>query len=116
VTATDGPDAGPAPALFVAVTVNVYAVPSVKPPTVAEVVKPSAVEMLAPPREATTWYDVIGLPPFEDGPVHDTVAAPSLATAETPDGAPGTVAGVTTADGVDAGPVPIAFAAVTVNV
>ena len=35
VTAADGADAGPVPTLLVAVTVNVYAVPFVRPLTVA---------------------------------------------------------------------------------
>ena len=35
VTWLEGTDAGPVPTLFVAVTVNVYAVPSVRPLTVA---------------------------------------------------------------------------------
>ena len=52
------------------------------------------------------------------GAVHDTVAEPFPATADTPVGAPGTVGalGVTAFDAADAGPVPIAFVAATVNV
>jgi hypothetical protein len=37
VTAFDGAEAGPVPTAFVAVTMNVYAVPFVKPVTVADV-------------------------------------------------------------------------------
>jgi hypothetical protein len=59
---------------------------------------------------------VIALPPFEAGAVKLTVAWALPATAVTPVGAPGTVAGVTLLDTADAGPVPIALVAVTVNV
>jgi hypothetical protein len=55
-------------------------------------------------------------PPFEVGAVQVTVACALPPLAETVVGAPGTVAGVTAADGPDAGPVPFAFAAVTVKV
>jgi hypothetical protein len=51
VTALDGDEAGPAPAPLVAVTVNVYAVPFVKPETVNGLAEPVAV---APPGEAVT--------------------------------------------------------------
>ncbi len=37
VIAADGADAGPAPTALVAVTVNVYVVPLVRPPTVVDV-------------------------------------------------------------------------------
>ena len=55
-------------------------------------------------------------PPFEAGAVQLTVACASPAVAMTLVGAPGTVAGVTAADGADAGPVPTTLAAVTVKV
>ena len=58
---------------------------------------------------------MIGLPPF-DGAVQLTVACAFPAVALTFVGAPGSVAGVTAFDGLDARPVPIAFVAVTVNV
>ena len=63
-----------------------------------------------------TVYEVIGLPPFEAGAVKLTVAWALPAVAETPVGAPGTVAGVTLFEGDEAGPVPMALVAVTVNV
>jgi hypothetical protein len=75
-----------------------------------------------PPGDAATLYDVIAEPPFEAGAVKLTVAWPSPATADTPDGAPGTVepaggaAGVTAFDGEDAAPVPALLVAVTLNV
>ena len=58
----------------------------------------------------------MGEPPVEPGAVNDTVAWVFPATAETAVGAPGTVAGVTAVDGVDAAPGPTAFVAVTVKV
>jgi len=61
----------------------------------------------------------MALPPFEAGGEKLTVAWELPAVALTPAGAPGTVAeaaGVTLFEGDDAGPVPAAFAAVTVNV
>jgi hypothetical protein len=64
-------------------------------------------------------YDVIALPPFEAGGVQDTVADASPAVAVTAVGAPGAVAGatgVTLFEASEAGPVPTAFVAVTVNV
>jgi len=59
---------------------------------------------------------VIGAP-FAADAVKLTLALPEPAVAAlTPVGAPGTPAGVTAFDGFDAGPVPFAFVAVTVNV
>ena len=69
-----------------------------------------------PPGFDFTVYDRIGLPPSDAGGVKLTVACALPAVAVTPVGAPGTVAGVTLLDGADAGPVPNAFVAVTVNV
>ena len=60
-----------------------------------------------------------GEPPLDAGGLQDTDACESPAVATTLVGAPGTVAGadgVTAFDAPDAGPVPTAFAAVTVNV
>ena len=57
-------------------------------------------------------------PPFDSAPTTTPLADPFPATADTPDGAPGTVGalGVTAFDAADAGPVPTAFVAATVNV
>ena len=56
-------------------------------------------------------------PPVVDGAVHDTDEEASASeVAVTAVGAPGTVAGVAGAEGVDAGPVPTELVAVTVNV
>ena len=59
---------------------------------------------------------MIAEPPFAAGAVHVTDAEESPTAAVTPVGAPGRSIGVTLFDGVDAGPVPAAFVAVTVNV
>jgi hypothetical protein len=58
----------------------------------------------------------MALPPSLLGPVKLTVAWAFPGAAVTAVGAPGTVAGVTAADATDAGPVPTALVAVTVNV
>ena len=64
-------DAGPVPTAFVAFTVNVYAVPLVNPVTVIGLAGPVAV--LAPGLEVTV-YDLIALPPSDDGAVKLTSA------------------------------------------
>ena len=56
------------------------------------------------------------LPPFEAGGEKLTAACALPAVAVTPVGAPGTVAGVTLFEGLEAAPVPTALVAVTVNV
>ena len=123
VTAADAADAGPVPTLFVADTVNVYAVPFVNPDTVTLVAggAPDTTTGVpaTDPANGVTVYDEIAAPPSDDGADHDTTAEAFPATADTPDGAPGTVAGgagVTALEGEDSGPVPIAFVADTVNV
>jgi hypothetical protein len=52
VTAEDAAEADPVPALLVAVTVKVYAVPLVRPLTMQFVVAPSGVVQVAPPGAA----------------------------------------------------------------
>jgi hypothetical protein len=59
---------------------------------------------------------VIALPPLLAGAVQLTVADALPPVAVMAVGAPGTVAGVTLLDGLEAGLVPIALVAVTVNV
>jgi hypothetical protein len=59
---------------------------------------------------------VIAEPPVLEGAVHDTTTWVEPNTPETLVGTPGTVAGMTAADAVDAEPVPATFVAVTVNV
>ena len=55
-------------------------------------------------------------PPLDEGAVQVITYCLSPAIAITPVGALGTVAGVTVFEGVEAGPVPAAFAAVTMKV
>jgi hypothetical protein len=59
---------------------------------------------------------MIGEPPLEAGGVKVTVACVFPAVAGPIVGGPGTAAGVTLFDDADAGPVPTALVAVTVNV
>ena len=114
VTAAEAPEAVPVPTLFVAVTVNVYAVPLVRPVTVIGEEGPVAVR---PPGEAVTVYPVIGEPPVFVGAVKLTVALPLLTLALIPVGVPGAVAaGLTEDDALDAVPVATEFVAVTVKV
>jgi hypothetical protein len=63
-----------------------------------------------------TVYLVIVLPPLFVGAVQLTVAVVLPAVAVTAVGAPGSAFGVTALDGDEAGPVPLAFVADTVNV
>jgi hypothetical protein len=65
-------DSGEVPIALVAVTVNVYAVPLVRPEIVAVV--PMIVLALAPPGEAVTVYPVTGDPPLLEGATHETRA------------------------------------------
>jgi hypothetical protein len=94
VTALDAAEAGEVPTAFVAVTVNVYAVPLVRPVTdvaVAGGVPVTVVDGRAVvPAYGVTVYDVIGEPPLA-GAVHESEAEPFPATAVTPVGAAGAV-------------------------
>src|SRR5215472_11007985 len=94
VTELEAADAAPDPAQLLAVTVNVYAVPFVRPPTVAFSAAPPTLADW-PPGDAVTVYPLTAAPPFEDGALQLTVACPFPATADAPVGAPGTVAGTT---------------------
>jgi hypothetical protein len=64
---------------------------------------------------AVTVYPVMG-DPSSEGAVQDTAALASPAVADTPEGASGTVVGVTGEDAGEGGPVPTRFLAVTANV
>jgi hypothetical protein len=112
VTLLEAADAGPAPTPLVAVTVNVYAVPLARPRTVHGDV---AHVTVCPPDDVAV-YDVMVEPPLLAGGVKVTVACALPAVAVPIVGAPGTVAGVTLLEAEEAGPVPTAFVAVTVNV
>lgn len=115
VTEFESADGRPVPAEFVAVTVNVYAVPFVKPLTVAEVVLPLTVADTLPGDEVTV-YDVIDAPPLEVGADQLTEACPLPAVAPTLVGAPGGPIGVTMLEGDDAALVPAELVAVSVKV
>jgi hypothetical protein len=79
--------AGPVPIRFVAVTVNVYDVPTVKPDTVKGELAPLAV---SPPGLDVTVYEVIGTPPSLEGGVNVTDAViPVVRVAVPIVGAPG---------------------------
>src|ERR1019366_7560314 len=79
------------PTMLVALTVNLYAVPLVRPVTVALVAP--VVVAVRPPGEAVTVYLVTAEPPLLLGAVQDTAAAALPGVAATRVGAPGTVFG-----------------------
>src|SRR5665213_1870795 len=107
-------DAGPAPVVLVAVTLNVYTVLAVRNETVQEVV--AAVVQVWPPLEVTV-YPVMADPPVDAGAVQDTTDwVLAFDVAVTPVGAPGVVAGMAAAEAAEAGPAPKLVEAVTVNV
>jgi len=66
--------------------------------------------------EAMTEYEVIAEPPLLDGAVHETTADDSPDVPARSVGTPGTVAGTTAPEAVDAELVPALFVAVTVKV
>jgi hypothetical protein len=101
------------PFAFVAVTVNVYAVPFVRPIMIAVVL---LVVVLKFPTFEVTVYDVIGEPPLNAGADHERLAEPFPAAPARFVGASGIVDGVVALLAVDAVLVPFAFVAVTVNV
>src|SRR5665648_137387 len=82
VTAALATDASDVPAALVAVTVNVYAVPFLKPLTVVDV--PMIMVTVAPPGDAVTVYPVLDEPPLLTGAVQLTTAWALPATADTP--------------------------------
>ena len=82
----DAEEAGPVPALFVAVTVKVY-VPGARPLKVQDVVA----DVQVAPLLAVTVYPVTLAPPFHDGAVQVTVAVFVPPVAPTPVGAAGVI-------------------------
>ena len=113
VTLFDAAEGKPTPAALLAVTVNVYAVPFVKPATTIGEAAPAP---LMPPGLDVTVYDVIADPPLLTGAVKVTLAWALPPVAAPMIGAPGAVNGVTLFDAADAGPMPAALVAVTVKV
>jgi len=115
--AADAVEAVEVPEAFVAVTLNVYEVPLVRPVTVHGFDRPHEKAACATvPTNGVTVKAVIAAP-LAAGAVHDTFDwVDSNEVAETPVGAPGTVDGVAEFDATDTAPVPARFVAVTVNV
>ena len=108
----DGIDGGPSPSAFVAVTVNVYAVPFDRPVTIIGLVAPVAVK---PPGLEVTLYDVTPPPPVV-GAVKLTVACVLPGTAVAAVGAPGSIGtGITLLEANDGRLVPTSFVAATVK-
>jgi hypothetical protein len=71
VTLFDGSEAEPSPTAFVATTVNVYAVPLVRPDTTIGDEVPVPVN---PPGLEVTVYEVTEVPPLNTGGVNEIVA------------------------------------------
>jgi hypothetical protein len=82
-------DASDVPIAFVAVTVNVYAVPLLNPVTVNGLDEPVAV---APPGLAVAVNDVIAEPPLNEGALNETTTWAFPEEPLTPVGASGLVA------------------------
>ena len=111
----DASEAEPVPATFVAVTVNEYETPFVKPTTVQNVPRVAVQEN--PPGFEVTVYAVINEPPLDAGAVHDTSDCPFAAdVAVTAVATPGTPRGIAPSDTRDATDEPDTFVATTVNV
>ena len=113
VTAADGADAADVPPALLAVAVNVYAVPLLRPATRHEPDAPTIVQ-LAPPGDAVTVCDVAGHASMASAT--DTLTDRSPTTTSGIAGTLGGGVGVTGADGADAAEVPPALLAVAVNV
>ena len=89
VTLNDAAEAADMPPAFLAVTVNVYAVPFVRPNTV-HASGPLVHTHVFPPGCEVTVYPVIGEVPPQAGAAHDTtLCASAPLEAETLVGAPG---------------------------
>ena len=102
VTAVDARDDAELPAALSATTVKVYEVPLANPEKVQErlaVFVQSAGAVMA--GDEVTLYPVIDAPPFDVGALHESVACEFPGVAVTDVGAPGTVRGVTAAEGDD---------------
>ncbi len=93
VTGAEGAEAGPVPAMFVAVTVKVYACPFTSPVT-AQVRAPVVVQVF-PPSDEVAVYPVIGLPPLLAGASQETETLALPEAPATAVGDPGTVLVVT---------------------
>jgi hypothetical protein len=113
VTLLEAADSALLPAMLVACTVNVYAVPLASPETTMGDAAPVPVK---PPGVDVTVYPVIGLPPSKAGPVNVTLACALPAVAVPIVGALGTVNGVTLFDAAEGRLSPMPLVAKTVKV
>jgi len=113
VTDDEAEEAIELPTAFIATTVNVTGVSPANPLSVAVRTLPTVNGL---PVDGVTLYPVIGEPPFEAGALHETVAELIPATAETPVGAPATIAGIIAADGEEGNELLPLFMAITVKV
>ena len=90
MTDPEAPDAAEAPTALVAVTVNVYVVPVVRPVTVNVPLPDWFKVAVTEPGVDVAVYDVIVAPPLDVGAVNATVAVVSPVTVAAPiTGAPG---------------------------
>jgi hypothetical protein len=112
ITELEAVEAVEVPMALVAVTVNVYVVPFVKPVTTIGLCDPVAI---IPSGDDVTVYEVIA-DPLRPAPLKATVARESPGVAVTEVGAVGIPAGVTADDAVDANEFPTELTATTVNV
>ena len=119
-----GPLAALLPMALVALTVNVYDVPAVRPLVIVQLVAVAPATVQLPPAGLdVTVYPVMALPPLLAGTVQVTLtwgaapkAMPVVYEAAPMVGAWGDVAAVTLGEGAEANPVPETLVAVTVNV
>ncbi len=118
VTGCEAPDTAEVPPLFVAVAVNVYAVPLVSPVTSQDPDAPETVHVLAALPTAVTLYDA-GVPPAVRAATV-TVTLPSPTATVGVAGAPGaartSTATLTVVDGGEVYEQPLAVTPVTMNV
>jgi len=110
---SDAAELDDVPDPLLAVVVNVYDVPFVRPVTTHDVAGTVTVHV-PPPGDAVTVYDV-GAPP-EPGATTVTVACPSPTTTAGAPGVSGGATGVTGSEATDDEEVPSEFVAVAVNV
>jgi hypothetical protein len=96
ITACERSEGEPAPITLLAVTVNVYEMPLVRPDTVQGFTRAQTTAVCDDePTYGVKVYPVIASPPFDAGAVQATVAEPTPAVALEITGVPGTVAGST---------------------
>lgn len=114
LTADEALEAPEVPAPLVAVAVNVYEVPSVRPVT-SQLVRGEVTVQVAPPGPAVTVYEV-GVPPLPAETVTVTLPEALPTTAVGVPGVPGGRVGVTAVDALEDPEVPALLVAVAVKV